>query len=334
MKDLERRYRKLLLAYPARYRADRGEEIVDTYLETAGPDRRWPALADIRDALGGGLRQHLRAAGSTEIASAVPVAAMLAMSGAVTLAVAWLLLVEIRATPADFMVVRFGPFQSMGAVVWMGWLLAGVAALTLPGRVARGFALTALAGTIAVVPAAALTPYDRPPLLVLVPQAALGVATLRLPDRSHRAARLGMALAVVVAATLAAVSGPVSTYGYRVFDSRVLAAGAAALLATGLTVAAVRGSLRQVWAVALLLPATALLLIEPLAQAATVAAGVPRSDPADWSVLAVVAAGTAVLACAALVLTAAFHARRVHSGQTRSGGGRAGPSGPGLSVGK
>jgi hypothetical protein len=306
---LEHRYRKLLLAYPARYRAERGEEIVGTYLEMVGPDRRWPALADVRDALGGGLRQHLRAAGSTGLAGGVPVAAMLAMGGAVTLAVAWLLLVEVHATPADVMMVRFGPFQSLGAAVWMGWLAAGVAALTVSGRVARGFVLAALALTVAVVPAAALTPYDRPPLLVLVPQAVLGVAALGLPNRSQSGARLGMTIAVVVAATVAGAAGPVSTFGYQ-FSDQVLSAGAVALLIGCLTVAAVQRSLRGMWAALLLLPVTALLLVKPLAQAAMTATGLPST--ADWSTLAAVAASTTVLTCAMLPLAAALHGRRVH----------------------
>jgi hypothetical protein len=306
--ELERRYRRLLFAYPARYRAERGEEIVGTYLETAGPHRRWPSPADIRDALGGGLRQHLRATGLT---GGLPVAAMLATGAAVTLAAIWLLLVEIRATSADFVIVRFGPFQSLGAVVWMGWLIAGAATLTLPGRVARAFVLAALTGTLAVVPAAALTPYDRPPLLVLVPQAVLGIAALGLPNRSHRGARLGVTLTVVAAATVAAATGQqVSAYGYRWLDSQILAAGAVTLLTAGLTVAAVQRNLRGVSAGLILLPAVALLLVEPAAHAIASTSGPPMT--VDWTYLAAVAATTTVLACAALALTAALHGRRVH----------------------
>ena len=314
MSELERRYRILLLAYPAHYRAERGDEILGTYLETATPGRRWPSLADVRDALGGGLRQHLRAVKATALSSAVPVAAMLAMSAAVTLAAVWLLLVEIRATPTGFITTRFGPFQSLGAVVWLAWLAAGTAAFTLPGRVARRFALAAVAGTVAVIPVAALTPYDRPPLLVLVPQAALGVAALGLPSRSRRSARLGIALAVAVAATVAVAVGPVSTYGYRWFDSQVLAAGAVVLLVASLAVTAMRRSVRGLWPTLLLLPATALLLVDPLARTATSATGIPN---AGWSTLAAVAAATTVVAGTALALAAAVHGRHVHRQPTR-----------------
>jgi hypothetical protein len=40
---LERCVRALLLAYPAQYRRERGEEIVGTLLEAAPPGRRFPS---------------------------------------------------------------------------------------------------------------------------------------------------------------------------------------------------------------------------------------------------------------------------------------------------
>ncbi|MEU4427969.1 hypothetical protein AB0F81_45725, partial [Actinoplanes sp. NPDC024001] len=61
MSDLERRYRRLVrIFYPAGYRAERGTEIVGTYLALASPDRRWPSAADAGDLAAGGLRQRLR----------------------------------------------------------------------------------------------------------------------------------------------------------------------------------------------------------------------------------------------------------------------------------
>ena len=53
---LERRARRLLLAYPSGYRADRGEEILGTLLETTPPGRDWPPARDLASVLGGGLR--------------------------------------------------------------------------------------------------------------------------------------------------------------------------------------------------------------------------------------------------------------------------------------
>jgi hypothetical protein len=56
MSGIERHCRWLLLAYPRWYRKDRGDEIVDTMLEAAGPDRSWPALRDSRALILAGLR--------------------------------------------------------------------------------------------------------------------------------------------------------------------------------------------------------------------------------------------------------------------------------------
>lgn len=53
---LERRYRRLLLAYPAAYRRERGAEILDTLLESAAPGQRRPGAREVAALLLGGLR--------------------------------------------------------------------------------------------------------------------------------------------------------------------------------------------------------------------------------------------------------------------------------------
>ncbi|HKD90198.1 MAG TPA: hypothetical protein VKB62_16830 [Streptosporangiaceae bacterium] len=53
---LERRCRLLLRAYPAAYRAERGEEIVGTLVEATPGDRAWPLPRDIRGLAIGSLR--------------------------------------------------------------------------------------------------------------------------------------------------------------------------------------------------------------------------------------------------------------------------------------
>ena len=47
---LERRYRRLLIAYPRAYRSARSEEMIAT-LMSATPDRRWPSVPDAADLL-------------------------------------------------------------------------------------------------------------------------------------------------------------------------------------------------------------------------------------------------------------------------------------------
>ena len=53
---LMRRTRLLLRFYPPGYRARRGEEILDTLLETTRPGRGWPPAREVASVIGGGLR--------------------------------------------------------------------------------------------------------------------------------------------------------------------------------------------------------------------------------------------------------------------------------------
>ena len=56
MTPLERRCRRLLLAYRAWYRRRRGEEMLGTLLEACPPGRRWPSFRDARALIAGGIR--------------------------------------------------------------------------------------------------------------------------------------------------------------------------------------------------------------------------------------------------------------------------------------
>lgn len=58
--ELERRYRRLLLAYPGRYRRTHGNEIVTTLLEMADGDQTRPAPRDAWHLVVSGVRQRLR----------------------------------------------------------------------------------------------------------------------------------------------------------------------------------------------------------------------------------------------------------------------------------
>ncbi|MGV9324904.1 hypothetical protein [Streptosporangium sandarakinum] len=62
--SLERRYRRLLLCYPRRYRAEHGGEIIATLLDTAEPGRALPPLREARALVSGGLRARIVAAAS------------------------------------------------------------------------------------------------------------------------------------------------------------------------------------------------------------------------------------------------------------------------------
>ncbi|MER6510978.1 hypothetical protein ABT158_29445 [Nonomuraea sp. NPDC001636] len=56
---LERRYRRLLLAYPRTYRAAHGDELLDVLLESAAPGRRVPVPREAWGLLVGGVRSRI-----------------------------------------------------------------------------------------------------------------------------------------------------------------------------------------------------------------------------------------------------------------------------------
>ncbi|MFY1616196.1 hypothetical protein [Micromonospora sp. WMMD736] len=55
---LERRYRLLLRAYPAAYRRDRADELIDTLIGDESTTRRWPDIRQSAALIRGGLRVH------------------------------------------------------------------------------------------------------------------------------------------------------------------------------------------------------------------------------------------------------------------------------------
>ncbi|MEV0202078.1 hypothetical protein [Nonomuraea sp. NPDC050691] len=58
---LERRYRRLLRAYPKDYRAAHGEELISTLMEAARPEDRRPSLRETRHLLAGAFTVRVRA---------------------------------------------------------------------------------------------------------------------------------------------------------------------------------------------------------------------------------------------------------------------------------
>jgi hypothetical protein len=92
MTALERRCRLLLLAYPARYRRARAEEMLGTLLEATPDDHRWPAWHEGRALAVGGLRvrsgldQRLTIAANLRLAVVLGLALMLLRIAAADLA--------------------------------------------------------------------------------------------------------------------------------------------------------------------------------------------------------------------------------------------------------
>ncbi|WP_330438478.1 hypothetical protein OHB44_25720 [Micromonospora sp. NBC_00821] len=314
MNDLERRYLRLLRAYPADYRRARGAEIVGTYLDLAAPDQRWPAPVDAADLLRGGLRQRLRAAGITDLIPGVRLAALLALVTASALAGVWAT-AELHPPPVEWGLPHVGPFVSLGVVAWAAWLLAAAVIAVAPSRVARWAITLALLVTIALPPVAAALDALRPPLMVLLPQVALGLLGLALPDRASRATRLApalSALSAVVATEFLGGLDPVFIYygvAMEVFLPTVggLLLVVGALLAMGL---ALGGDTRGGWALVTLLTPAGFLAVPSLADSFG-----PAYGAITFAELAVTAVAVALAGPAALFLAVVFRSRRTSTPQ-------------------
>ncbi|MFE0527534.1 hypothetical protein ACFW0V_08050 [Micromonospora parva] len=309
MNDLERRYLRLLRAYPAEYRRARGAEIVGTYLDLAASDQRWPTPPDAADLVRGGLRQRLRAAGVTGLVPGVRLAALLALVTASALAGLWGT-AELHPPPAEWGVPHVGPFVSLGVVAWAAWLLVAVVIAVAPSRVARWAITLALLLTIALPPVAAALDAPRPPLMVLLPQVVLGLLGLALPDQSSRAIRLApvlSALSAVVATEFLVGLDAVGTYYGATLEIFLPTVGGlllvvGALLAMGL---ALGGDTRGGWALVTLLTPAGFLAVPGLADSFG-----PAYGAITFTELAVTAVAVALAGPAILFLTVVFRSRR------------------------
>jgi hypothetical protein len=80
---LERRYRRLLWAYPIGHRRAHGEEMLTMLMDSAEPGRSVPARADVLDLIRGAVRQWFRLPiGRTAVVAAVLTAVILGAVGA------------------------------------------------------------------------------------------------------------------------------------------------------------------------------------------------------------------------------------------------------------
>jgi len=124
---LQRRFRLLLRAYPARYRRERAEEMLGTLLEASPPGRSWPSVRDTRALIIGGLRVR----GWTWLLSMLWVAAGAVSTG-------YLLYVTTKpwtAADQDLGIVGWSatpvPLQVVVALAYFGWW-----ALVIPAPIA------------------------------------------------------------------------------------------------------------------------------------------------------------------------------------------------------
>jgi DNA-binding PadR family transcriptional regulator len=271
---LEQRCRRLLLAYPRDYRAQRGDEIVSTMLDAMPAGRRWPDPADAADVVAGGLRYRLGTASLVGFDEGLALAAPVALSLAAGIAgFAWWRVEPVTAGAALGGVPLFGLFRTLGPVAYAFWLLAAVGWAVLRPAPSRFLIAVSIAVTLALPAVAPLTGVDRPPLWVMAALAVFGLLALvgSAPAsggyRSTLDGRLSVpagAVAVTVAASTVVTLWAPGTEAYGYYYQPTLARVGTVVTATVAVVAAIaiarqvrrRGAGGWLWAAALLgLPA-------------------------------------------------------------------------------
>jgi hypothetical protein len=271
---LDRRYRRLLIAYPAEYRVARGDEIVGTLLDVAPPGRRWPDLGDAIDVVGAGLRRRFGPASLAGLDGGLALAAPMALALAAGIAgFAWWRVepmtvgVHIGGSPL------FGQFRTLGPIGYAGWVLAAVGWAVLRPPWSRLLVAAAVLLTLALPVVAPLTTVDRPPLWVILALTVFGLITLagsgpssgvaRSPLDSRLAVPAG-AFAVAVATSAVTLLWAPSGAGFGYYYQPTIARVGLVVAAVVGVVAAIavtrqvrrRGAVEWLWATALLgLPA-------------------------------------------------------------------------------
>lgn len=265
-------YRKLLFTYPVRYRIERENELISTYLEMAG-DRRRPRLADAVDLILGGLRQRLRSRGMAGLTDGLPIAAALAMSAGSALAVFFLLTVE-PGKPSFEGWSRVGPFATLGSVVFVAWLLAAVTAAVAPGTPTR-FAVAGTVGILLVVTVLSkksleIVEIDGLPAYIIVPLLGLALISLGQARDSGWLLRLLPVVSAITTAVWLKADGAevarIANYESCCKASEplpmALTTAALGLLLAGVAAAVVlspRGDQRGLWVLTILIPPVMLL---------------------------------------------------------------------------
>ncbi|ADD43143.1 hypothetical protein [Stackebrandtia nassauensis] len=268
---LERRYRRLLRFYPKEYRTERGKEIVDTYMEATPPERTTPGVADVGDVAKAGLRQRLRDA-PEGLPGGLRLAAVVGLCLAVGIGAVFGPAMEILAREGEpatswFTIPSFGPFLSPFVILWTLWLLVGVGAALLPGRITRRVVAGAVVATVAAelvtffVGGLATDPLSMAALILF------GVISLAWPEHPGPGAR--------IAPLVAACAGIATTLGYAVAPPPFQVFGivetpllilllAAVILFAEREVRSRRGSGQRWWAVAILAVPVSIILLRPV----------------------------------------------------------------------
>jgi hypothetical protein len=173
--DLERRYQRLLWAYPAGYRHEHQPEILSTLLDSAHPDQRYPSVREAAALVLGGLRTRARIAARQS--------PWLLWAEGLRLGVLLLLVsVTASAASATWLLTEFvGTWITASKAA--GWVVSAAAALAILAvargsfRVGLGLLVVAIAALMSMSPA---NP-TQPELLALWLAGAILVVLIRRP---------------------------------------------------------------------------------------------------------------------------------------------------------
>lgn len=148
---LERRARWLVRAYPAAYRADRGEEIIGTLLEATPPGRNWPPSREVVSVIPAGLRARREANLRQGLSASLRQTAMVG-------AAVYLVQLPCSALLEVVWAARSGliPFP-LGSYDWFYFLLGVLTTLILAAAWSGRRRLVAVAAVATVIPAAIYT---------------------------------------------------------------------------------------------------------------------------------------------------------------------------------
>jgi hypothetical protein len=179
----ERWFALALRAYPRAYRAERGNEVMTTLVESTETASWWSVGADGLDLIVQGMRVRMalgpdRYAGRVLMLAALPGFVMAAAYAVVQLAFG-----EVAPT----LPTHFGPFQTVGAAVYFVWILGALGALVKPRYQQRLAAICILASAVSVPVGDAF--FARPLLRVLVVLVGLGLPSLLAPSADLRSSR-------------------------------------------------------------------------------------------------------------------------------------------------
>ncbi len=215
-----RLYRRILRAYPARWRAHREDEMVAVLTQIAQDEgRSRPTVAETVDLVVHGLRARL-AAVLVHVPSVVRERlALLALASAAPLAATALVIGEwpVAATPLPVWAPHFGPFRTTGALAYPAWLIAF--GLLLAGRYggARVAAAVASGTGILLVLLDAVLGWPRPPLFFLAVLTLFGACATQHRAHASSSGRLvagGIAVAMTAAMVAVAANGGHRLHGW------------------------------------------------------------------------------------------------------------------------